>query len=461
MKRLLCALTLALSVSLSAQTPLMVGNQGLQIHNVYPSLKQANVKWVRYWVSWNEIEREDGVFDWSSVDSEINAILESGLKVYANIGGAPAHATGGYPAYEFNLNGCIALDNSTLVHLLIGDKTAPDYSQPLNPKWLRQDAYVVPRGGTITIEAPGILANDGSRWRELASVIRNMEHATDHGYVKLNHDGSFTYTHDGSDSDHDKFQYWVWGPDGAVGSSVHFAADEKPFCANPPHIDSAKVKRFVREFIKRYGNVVDYYGAWNEPGLDVFWPPSFNENERVRFERLLNEFTVPFTEVVRAMDPTAKTVGPECDSSYCLRGILALEKERGLNLFDILSFHPYPWDFWMVQDRPESERWAAAAEWRIDHDFKPAIDEHNTQGRPVWATEVGPPYDDPNRAHMCIDLHRRVSKRVWIKVLGYHMATFWFESDRVTPNSFWYYTKSTTVPTKRRAVGAFLRQRME
>jgi hypothetical protein len=70
------------------------------------------------------------------------------------------------------------------------------------------DAYSVPEGGTLTKTAPGVLSNDKllstSVATATASVVTGPSHASS---FSLNGDGSFSYTHDGSETVSDSFTY--------------------------------------------------------------------------------------------------------------------------------------------------------------------------------------------------------------------------------------------------------------
>jgi len=412
------------------------------------ALRAANVRFIRYFVPWPLINPEPGVYHWEQVDRDINTITAAGLLFYANITGAPAYASQNRPTYAIYTDGCTAFNNETQVRLVISKNAGapqPDNGGPLSDQWARKDTYVVPRGGTITIPAPGVLANDGPRGRGLQAVT---QWKPIHGSLRLNGDGSFTYTHDGSVAPEDGFRYWVWG----LGDGIHFAQDDYEYCANPAHIDPRHVRDFMSMFIDRYGDKVDLYGIWNEPGLAIYWPPSSVVSDG--FERLRDEVIVPFVETVRAKDPSAKIIGPECDSAWCLDSVLNLERAAGARWYDVLSFHPYPWDpdFEAVGG---AEKWTEAAVHRIDYEFKPFVDEY-FEGRPVWATEVGPPLDADYEADTTA-LARAVNQRPWISVLGFHMIAYWFErgtfaDHTYVPSELYEYTASTAARPRRRAV---------
>jgi LmbE family N-acetylglucosaminyl deacetylase len=81
------------------------------------------------------------------------------------------------------------------------------------------DAYTVDEGGSLTIAGgQGVLANDirGTSgivpqiaWDMLGPMSAQKVTGPAHGTVMLNTDGSFTYTHDGSETTHDWFSYYI------------------------------------------------------------------------------------------------------------------------------------------------------------------------------------------------------------------------------------------------------------
>jgi hypothetical protein len=457
-------LSVLLCMPAAAQTSFMVGNEAANLPaGVYTELANQNVKYVRLAINWAKANPSPGVYNWTDIDREIKAATSAGIEVYANVMWAPAHASGGLPAYEEYLNGCTVWNITSTVTFLIGSQSAPDVSKPLNPDWARKDVYAVPRGGTITIPAPGILGNDGDHGKNakgdpLASVVKTVAQRTPtaHGSFILYHDGSLTYTHDGSDSTEDGSRYWVWGlPDSAGGASIHFASDDYEYCTQGgvPHIDPNAVRAFTKALVGRWGHVLDYYGIWNEPGIDIYWPPRVQEGQWLPgdFERLTQEVIIPFTEAVRLFDPSAKLVGPECDSSSCINGVLSREAASGQRWFDIVSFHPYPWDFAPVGG---PEFWPEAVMWRIDNDFKPSIDKY-LAGREAWSTELGT--EGPRGQEFMINATKGVMARPWITMMEYHNPRALFapgtnlEAGPYSPSDLLTFLKSQQA-RRRRAV---------
>ena len=85
-----------------------------------------------------------------------------------------------------------------------------------DPPLAIDDLYTASEGETLTVSAPGVLSNDVDAPGDplTAVVIAGAEHGT----LSLNPDGSFVYTHDGSETSSDEFTYKA--NDGAKDSNV-------------------------------------------------------------------------------------------------------------------------------------------------------------------------------------------------------------------------------------------------
>jgi len=194
--------------------------------------------------------------------------------------------------------------------------------------------------------------------------------------------------------------------DGSKG--IRFAS-EHDFCTTPAHIDPDVVRTFGAALATRHGDDISWYAAWNEPGGDLYWPAIRSDTRQVAIARLLDEVTIPFTEGVRSVVPGAQFVGPEADGDGVLDEALKQEADRGLKLFDAITFHPYSWGTFPDDSFK-----------RIENEFMPAIAPHR-HGRPVWYSEVGD--DGTGRIVEWTEnvIHRDVA------AIDYHDFRQWFE----------------------------------
>ena len=167
---------------------------------------------------------------------------------------------------------------------------------------------------------------------------------------------------------------WVDPRDGSKG--IRFAA-EHPYCSVPEHIDPAAAHRFGAALASKFGDEISWYSAWNEPGQSFYWPAILFDHWDVAIARLLDEVIIPFTNGVRSVKPNATFVGPEADHEAVIRETLKQESERGLKLFDVVTFHPYAWG-----------PFPSNSYRRIDEGFVPAAAQHRN-GRKLWYSETG------------------------------------------------------------------------
>src|SRR5207244_2007882 len=85
------------------------------------------------------------------------------------------------------------------------------------PPVSNNDAYTVAEGGTLTVAAPGVLANDTDAEGNpiTAILVSGPAHASS---FNLNADGSFTYVHNGGETTSDSFTYKA--NDGSLDGNV-------------------------------------------------------------------------------------------------------------------------------------------------------------------------------------------------------------------------------------------------
>ena len=316
-----------------------VGNEGME-DLPYAMLRHAaGVRFVRLMVNWDSVGQVPGEFDWSRVDRQVKLATEAGMQIYLNLLWAPAHASGGVPAYEQYTKGCTGVADNALVQIQIVD--GPVYVQPDNGGrtrlGARPDFYICSRGGRLEIPAPGVLANDSA---SLQSVTKD---SPKHGTMELGLDGSLSYQHDGSPENKDSFRYWVWGLTPTEASGIHFDWETHNWCRYPPPLDQDKLMDMVRRMVRRYG-AVQYFGVWNEPEYGIYYPPrDWSRGEHApNYERLFSEVYEPFRYAVRLESDSAHIVGPDTGSLEVLQRVLKYE-QLTRQPFDVLSFHAYSW----------------------------------------------------------------------------------------------------------------------
>lgn len=123
---------------------------------------------------------------------------------------------------------------------------------------------------------------------------------------------------------------------------IEFAADV-PYCANPPHLDTAALQRYGAAFGLKFGRRLMAVTVGNEFGGRIYWPPMFSDSDsNDAAERAVVEFIEPVTRGIRTFCPTMQFIGPESDGADIHRRILESERAHGLELFNAISAHPYP-----------------------------------------------------------------------------------------------------------------------
>jgi VCBS repeat-containing protein len=86
------------------------------------------------------------------------------------------------------------------------------------------DAATVAEGASVSVDAPGVLANDSDPDGDALSVSATPVQAPAHGALTLGADGSWSYAHDGSETSSDSFIYEVSdGNGGAAQAAVIIA----------------------------------------------------------------------------------------------------------------------------------------------------------------------------------------------------------------------------------------------
>jgi CSLREA domain-containing protein len=153
----------------------------------------------------------------SAIDPRLGPLADNGgdTETHALLGGSPALDAGdnalittppydGPPFYDQRGVGFDRIcdgDHDGTATVDIGAFETPNGSAPT----ANGDAYAVDEGGTLVENAPGVLDNDtDSDGDPLTAVLAT---GPTRGSLNLGADGSFTYTHDGSETTSDSFTY--------------------------------------------------------------------------------------------------------------------------------------------------------------------------------------------------------------------------------------------------------------
>jgi hypothetical protein len=154
--------------------------------------------------------------------------------------------------------------------------------------------------------------------------------------------------------------------------------------AGTPHISGDFMASAASELAGRYGNIVDSWGIWNEPGGDLFYPPIRWDDTNhgglgdVIATRFMPEVVVPFMTGLRSVLPNPSTIGVEADGDGVLARCLDIEAQREGEppLFTTaIGFHPYG-------DLHDDMAYATM-------DAFLAVVKTRANGRKLWVSEIG------------------------------------------------------------------------
>ena len=155
----------------------------------------------------------------------------------------------------------------------------------------------------------------------------------------------------------------------AYGHPDHSDGPANNTFALPPHTPEqlSAYGRYVQAVAKRYHGSDIVYEIWNEPNLDLFWPPTFDA-------KAYGELLDVAARAIRDVEPDATIIpaglANENNPAQFLHALASTDALRGV---DGISFHPYR------RDAPENSLYDIA-------EFKSAA-----VGReePLWITEWG------------------------------------------------------------------------
>jgi hypothetical protein len=334
---------------------------------------QLGTRFIRLFEFWNTINPQKGKFVWDKPDADISAVLAAKMDPYFDFLWAPEWVCGGFPTYLPYTAGC-----ST-------------YNKPHD-------------GGFHFCE-------------ELCGDNRCNHLLGKHALAEDDPDRPCGETPAGQPCPCKKF---------TATNICGLCHDPlRQYCVHPPSIDPAATFDFGHAAAQRYGNKVAFWGAWNEPGGQTYWPS--RAYGYPTFQALGNEVIAPFTAGVRSVLPDAKFIGIEAASHGECGDLLRFEaEEAGTKLFDVIGIHTYA-----SNDGDQ----VANAFKRIDDDYLPMIAPHRN-GREVWVTEMG--FDG-----YPADVAGYVGKqRRWMQGLSdrgiarasFHGIAQWFQPGVIDPN---------------------------
>ena len=110
------------------------------------------------------------------------------------------------------------------------------------PPTANNDSYTVAEGGTLTIAAPGVLVNDTDPEGDALTAVLDAGPANASTFT-LNSDGSFTYTHDGSNTTTDSFTYHAFA-NGQPSATATVTITITPV-NDPPSITAGGTLNFI------------------------------------------------------------------------------------------------------------------------------------------------------------------------------------------------------------------------
>lgn len=156
-----------------------------------------------------------------------------------------------------------------------------------------------------------------------------------------------------------------------------------------PPDDFAEYARFVEDFAKRYGDMIEYYEIWDEPNVEPHWGK--RNADPVEYAQML----IPASQAIRANAPNAKILlaglamnlelhrpHPNYSEVLFLRGLYEIGANR---YFDIVAAKPY--GMWTgPEDRTVNSGVLNLSRLILVRDEMRQYGDH---AKPVWAVEMG------------------------------------------------------------------------
>jgi len=175
----------------------------------------------------------------------------------------------------------IGIDGSGLMNVTTPAEGRGDHQPNWQPILVGvNDAYAVDEGAAVAPGAPGVLSNDKLFTTQLSGATASLVSGVSNGTLKLNADGSFSYTHNGSETLSDSFTYRPV-QNGVNGAVATVSITINPINDPPMHktglVDTSSGKWYlyneagIQEALFTYGNPGDYpfMGDWDGDGIET------------------------------------------------------------------------------------------------------------------------------------------------------------------------------------------------
>lgn len=143
------------------------------------------------------------------------------------------------------------------------------------------DSYTVGEGATLSPVAPGVLGNDTDADGDALTAVKVSDPA--HGTLTLNADGSFVYTHDGSETTSDSFRYLT--SDGTADSGVATVTITVTAVNDAPEIAS------IVPIVVPEGECITFVVSATDPEGGAVELSVGNQPPRATFEPATGEFS--------------------------------------------------------------------------------------------------------------------------------------------------------------------------
>jgi hypothetical protein len=211
------------------------------------------------------------------------SVVVTGLALYAlgGAGGFGGHASAGDGGRGADGHIVIASDTATVNAAIHGPVTYDAFSSDSAPAVVN-DSYSVGRDDVLTVDAPGVLANDSDADGD--ALVSWEEDAPLHGDLAFGQDGAFTYTPHPGFSGTDVFTY-------SVDDGIHYSGNVQvlirvkalgyPDTTNGGHgvssfASGATLPTLTGSVLQRDGRLVVVGGGSNGGGDTDFWLARFN-----------------------------------------------------------------------------------------------------------------------------------------------------------------------------------------